>query len=162
MIVVGPHWWSVTIGYLQIASHYLSQDICHHIAAPKSLSSPTIRAYNRNSLQWRHNEHDNVSNHQPRDCLFNRLFRRKWKKTSKLRVTGLCVGNSPGTGEFPSQIASNPENVSIWWHHHVSLISVVTRSMRSINVCEYLIIKHCVPCHFLFVIRLINRTIEDL
>ena len=28
------------------------------------------------------------------------------------------VGNSPVTGEFPSQMASNPENVSIWWRHH--------------------------------------------
>ena len=35
-----------------------------------------------------------------------------------LRVTGLCVGNSPGTGEFPAQMASNAENVSIWWRHH--------------------------------------------
>ena len=48
----------------------------------------------------------------------NRLFRRRSKKTSKLRVTGLCVGNSPGTGEFPAQMASNVENVSIWWRHH--------------------------------------------
>ena len=30
----------------------------------------------------------------------------------------LCVGNSPGTIEFPAQMASNAENVSIWWHHH--------------------------------------------
>ena len=37
-----------------------------------------------------------ASNHQPHDCLFNRLFRRRSKKTSNLRVTGLCVGNSPG------------------------------------------------------------------
>ena len=35
------------------------------------------------------------------------------KKTSKLRVTGLCVGNSLLTGEFPAQRASNAENVSI-------------------------------------------------
>ena len=41
------------------------------------------------SLQWRHNGHDSVSNHQPHDCLLNRLFRRRSKKTSKLRVTGL-------------------------------------------------------------------------
>ena len=41
------------------------------------------------------------------------------KKTSKLRVTGLCVWNSPVTGEFPAQMASNAENVSIWWRHHV-------------------------------------------
>ena len=72
------------------------------------------------SLWWRHNDHDGVSNHQPHDCLLNRLFRRRSKKTSKLRVTGLCVGNSPGTGEFPAQRASNAENVSIWWRHHVT------------------------------------------
>ena len=40
------------------------------------------------------------------------------KKTSKLRVTGFCVGNSPVTGEFPAQRASNADNVSIWWRHH--------------------------------------------
>ena len=72
------------------------------------------------SLRWRHNDHAGVSNHQPHGCLLNRLFRRKSKKTSKLRVTGLCAGNSPGTGEFPAQMASYAENVSIWWRHHVS------------------------------------------
>ena len=71
------------------------------------------------SLQWRHNERDGVSNHQRLDCLFKRLFRRKTKKTSKLRVTGLCEGNSPVNGEFPAPRASNAENVPIWWRHHV-------------------------------------------
>ena len=71
------------------------------------------------ALHWRHNGRDSVSNHQPYDCLLNRLFRRRSKKTSKLCVTGLCAGNSPGTGEFPVQMASNAENVSIRWRHHV-------------------------------------------
>ena len=70
------------------------------------------------ALQWRHNDHDCVSNHQPHDCLLNLLFRRGSKKTSKLRVTGLCEGNPPVTGGFPSQRASDTENVSIWWRHH--------------------------------------------
>ena len=69
-------------------------------------------------LRWRHNDHAGVSNHQPRGCLLNRLFRRRSKKTSKLRVTGLCAGNSPGTGEFPAKMASYAENISIWWRHH--------------------------------------------
>ena len=69
-------------------------------------------------LQWRHNERDGVANHQHHDSLLYRLFRRISKKTSKLRVTGLCEGNSPVTGEFPAQKASNAENVSIWWCHH--------------------------------------------
>ena len=69
-------------------------------------------------LQWRHNGRDCVSNHQPHQCLLNHLFGCRSKKTSKLRVTGLCAGNSPGTGEFPAQMASYAENVSIWWRHH--------------------------------------------
>ena len=70
------------------------------------------------ALRWRHNDHAVVSNHQPHGCLLNRLFRRRSKKTSKLRVTGLCRGNSPGTGEFRAQMASYAENASIWWRHH--------------------------------------------
>ena len=71
------------------------------------------------SLQWRHNGRDSVSNHQPHDIFLNRLFRHRSKKTSKLRVTGLCAGNSPEADDFPAQMASNAENVSIWWRHHV-------------------------------------------
>ena len=52
-----------------------------------------------------YNEPDGVSNHQPHDCLLNRLFRRRSNKTPKLRVTGLCR-------------ASYAENVTIWWRHH--------------------------------------------
>ena len=85
-------------------------------------SHPTVWSNPWNgSLQWRHNGCDGVSNHHPYDCLLNRLFRRRSKKTSKLHVTGLCVGNSPVTDEFPAQRASNAENVSIWWRHHDEL-----------------------------------------
>ena len=67
------------------------------------------------SLHWRQNDHGGISNHQPHDCLLNRLFRLRSKKTSKLSVTGLC----PGPGEFPAQRASYAENVFIWWRHHM-------------------------------------------
>ena len=91
----------------------------------------------RITLRWRHNERDSVSNHQPHDYLLNRLFRRRLKKSSKLRVTGLCVGNSPGTGEFPAQMASYAENVSIWWRHHDMANPVINnlkdRCIRSIH-----------------------------
>ena len=50
--------------------------------------------------------------------LLNRLFKLRSKKTSKLLVTGFCAGNSPVTGEFPAQMASDAENISIWWRHH--------------------------------------------
>ena len=45
-------------------------------------------------------------------------FYSRSKKTSKIRVTGLCVVNSPVTSEFPAQKANNSENFSIWWRHH--------------------------------------------
>ena len=65
------------------------------------------------SLQWCHNGHDGVSNHQHHHCLLNRLIRRRSKKIWKLCITGLCVVNSPVTGDFPTHMASNTENVSI-------------------------------------------------
>ena len=93
------------------------------------------------SLHWRHNGRDSVSNHQPHDCLLNRLFRRRSKKTSKLRVTGLCERNSPLTGDIPAQKASNAETFSLddvimfscWmiqWHYPGMLLQssgVITR-----------------------------------
>ena len=66
-------------------------------------------------LQWRHNERDRVSTHRRLDCLLNRLFRRRSKKT--VCVIGIYEGNPPMTGWFPSQRASDAENVSIWWCH---------------------------------------------
>ena len=68
-------------------------------------------------LQMRHK--DEVSNHVRLDCLFNRLIRRRPKKTSKLRITGFCRKMVPPvTGGFPSQRSSDAENVSIWCRHH--------------------------------------------
>ena len=53
------------------------------------------------TLLWRHNGCSSVSNHQPHDCLLNRLLRRRSKKTSKLRVTGFCAGNHRGPVNSP-------------------------------------------------------------
>ena len=76
-------------------------------------------------LQWRHNEHDCVSNHQPHHCLLSRPFIRAQikgniKAPRHWLLCGEFTGPSPGTGEFPAQMASNAENVSIWWRHHAS------------------------------------------
>ena len=65
---------------------------------------PGKQLQNGETLRWRHNWHGSVSNHQHHHCLLNRLVRRRSKKTS--------------TGEFPTQMASNVENVSISWCHH--------------------------------------------
>ena len=117
---------------LQIMSHCLRKSVigmyllwwCHlemlRIPGIDNCSQPHKNSM-ISTLQWRHNGRDSVSNHQPRKCLLSRLIRRRSKKTSKLRVTDLCVGNSTETGEFPAQMASNAKNVSIWWRHHEKL-----------------------------------------
>ena len=84
-------------------------------------------------LRWRHNGRDGVSNHQPHHCLLNRLFGRRSKKTSKFRVAGLYAGNSPVTGEFPAHMASDAENVSIWWRHHAYSTFVYVPSNTTLN-----------------------------
>ena len=68
-------------------------------------------------LQWRHNEHDGVSNHQPHDCLLNGLFRRRSKVTSKLRITGLCAGNSPWLVNSPHKRPVTRKMLALWHHH---------------------------------------------
>ena len=75
-----------------------------------------------NSLQWRHNERHGISNRRRLDCLLNRLFRHRPKKTSQLHVTGLCEENPLVSGGFPPQRTSNAENASIWWRHHANKI----------------------------------------
>ena len=104
------------------------------------------------SLQWRHNECDGVSNHRHIDCLFNRLFRRRSNKTSKLRVTGLCDGNPSVTGRFPSQKVSNAEkipfdDVMMWLCQNVRHATLHFNVCNVIRLkCFILIFKYrCVP-----------------
>ena len=79
----------------------------HHgglLPIPRLRTAITVRGLHAHiSFLWRHNGHDGVSKHRPYDCLLNRFFSRRSKKTSTLGVTGLCEGNSPATGEFPAQ-----------------------------------------------------------
>ena len=101
---------------------------CHSPRAPISQASLKIvlqwicqgSLIKLSPLPWRHNEREGVSNHRRLDCVLNRLFRRRSKKTSKVRVTGLCERNAPVTGGFPSQRVCNVKNVSIWWRHYVN------------------------------------------
>ena len=101
--------------------------------------------------QWRHNERDGVSNHQPYDCLLSRLCRHK--KTLKLRVTGLCAGNSPVTDEFPVQRASNAENVSIWWRYHEPSFSLPCDHISQLELCCSHVQKRLITPQFLCYLR---------
>ena len=91
-------WWpqsvmshGITIIIMHTSSHQM------HSGNPHCLCN----TLDHKPLLWRHNGHSSVSNHQPHDCLHNRLFRRRSNQTSKLPVTGLCVGNSPGPVNSP-------------------------------------------------------------
>ena len=83
------------------------------------------------TLQLHHNGHDGVSNHQPYDCLLKRLFRRRSKKTSKLRVTGLCGGNSPVI--LRDLTLSQASYLNQWQHslHMKAALSLAWNGVRS-------------------------------
>ena len=100
-------------------SHYTT---CNSALALMRVCATCWSHYTLITSQWRHNEHDGVSNHQLHDCLLRHLFTRRSKKTSKVRVTGLCEGNSPVTVNSPHKGPVATENVSIWWHHHESIV----------------------------------------
>ena len=92
-----------------------------------------------------HNEGDGVSNHQRLVCFLNRLSRFRSKKTSKLRVTGYCERNPSVTGGFPSQRASNAENVSIWCRHHGESQTISMIQFRE-GTGHKMIIPRCILC----------------
>ena len=91
-------WYSL---YLSVCAVYHDWLFYRRLLIIVSQQVALVMIYWSKSLRWRHNELDGVSDHQPHGCLLNRLFRRWSKKTSKLRVTGLCVGNSPGPVNSP-------------------------------------------------------------
>ena len=62
---------------------------------------------------------------QPRHCLLNRLFRHR----SKLRVTSLWA-----------EMASDMENVSIWWRHHLFAPNLVLTDGIEICICKFYVV----------------------
>ena len=90
--LVAIHWTTVPVLYCKVKS---LDSFEYRAPADFTTMCPIF------TLRWNHNERNGVSNHQPHDCLLNRLFRRRSKKTSKLRVPGLCDGNSPGPVNSP-------------------------------------------------------------
>ena len=108
------------------------------------------------SLLWRHNELDSVSNHQPYDCLLNRLFRRRSNKTSKLRVTGLCVGNSPGPVNSPHK---GPVTRKMFPFDDVIMLS------KHLTLFQRLLLSHCsniVCLHATYVCRVLPYPVTSL
>ena len=105
------------------------------------------------ALQWRNHERDGVPNHQPHNCLFNSLFRRRSKKASKLRITWPCVR---GIHRWPDSLHKGPVMRKIFpfddvvmingllWHcvcsryMHIFIMCVIHIYERWVLFCIYL------------------------
>ena len=84
------------------------------------------------ALQWRYNQHDGVSNHQPHNCLLNHLLKRRSKKKHQSSASLAFVrGIHRWPVNSPTQKASNEENVSIWWRHHGCIIIILALLISS-------------------------------
>ena len=101
--------------WFKFCKNQIGWNVKYHRIRPYLCTHTTFRM---STLQWRHNERDVVWNHRRLDALLTHLFRRRSKNVSKLRIIGLCEGNPPVSGGFPSQRVSNTENYSISWRHH--------------------------------------------
>ena len=85
------HWFSIQYIMKYAPGFVLFCLVVVNLSALEDSNDPLTRIIQdciTGSLQWRHNESDGVSNHQPHGCLLNPLSRRRSKKTSKLRDTG--------------------------------------------------------------------------
>ena len=101
---------------------------------PQEIKPPN--AYHIMTLQWHNNGHNGVSNHQQLDSLSNYLLWPTSKKHQGSVLLALWEGNSPVTGEFPTQRASNAEKASIWWRHHK--MGHIETSVRLLNKLQIL------------------------
>ena len=81
------------------------------------------------TLQWRHNERDDVSNHRCLVYLLNRLFRRRSKNTSNPESLAFVRGihrwpvDSPHKGLVTRKIFPFDDSIIIFNEHIISLIS---------------------------------------
>ena len=122
------HCWSTALNFSYRLTGAVPYQITHQDSATPMWSQAPM------SLQWCHNECIGISNHQHLDCLLSRFFRHRSKKTSKLCVTGLYEGNSPVTGEFPAQRASNAENDDV----NMVMITVTYHEQQGVSTyCQF-------------------------
>ena len=118
-------WLMIHLSCRKSVTWQVSDDVIYW---PNWLSSSYGTNMNR-LLQWRHNGRDGVSNHQPHQCLLNRLLRRS-KKTSKFRAIGLCVGNSPVNSPHKCVVRTVEMTVS---HQSLGLKAVQSQSSYGIQ-----------------------------
>ena len=110
-ILIVVIYFKVLLGAIYVSGHRVETGLALFFVTEQKKSAWQLFIRNHCAARW--------GLKSPASRLFAQLFiRAQIKKTSKLRVTSLCVGNSPVTDWFPAQKASNAENGAIWWRHH--------------------------------------------
>ena len=114
-IVMGSHYFLITA--YAFATYRLRYELM-----PFPYACPYSCAYHLSALQWCHNGRLNMASQiTSLTIVYSTVYSGADQRKYQICVTGLWAGKSPVTGEFPSQRASNAENVSIWWRHHASV-----------------------------------------
>ena len=85
--------------------------------------------------QWRHNERDRVASQITSltivySTVYSGVDQRKHQRSALLAFVRRI--HPSVTGEFPAQKASNAENISIWWRHHIYDLANLTNVSESI------------------------------
>ena len=102
-----------------------SWDIAHS-TFKLEISRSRSRPKSTQTLEWRHNERDGVSNHQPHDCLLNRLFRRRCRKHQSSTSLAFMRGihhwpvNSPHKGPVTRNMFPFDDSISSVGDRHIS------------------------------------------
>ena len=118
ILMTCQHWFRKWLGAIRQQAIFLNQCGLRY-KVPFGISGPWL--HSDVIMRWHLKS--------PASRLFTQPCVQVQIKTSKLHVTGHCEGNSPVTGGFPTQRASNVENISIWWHQNDSACVCVWRML---------------------------------
>ena len=99
------------------------------------------------TLQWRHNGRDSVSNHQPHECLLNRLIRRRKHQSSASLAFVRGIHRGPVTRPVTRKMFSFDD--------------VIMKQLETFAV-QWRISLHLASCPNEFPWRLKSRTVTEL
>ena len=85
------------------------------------------------ALQWRHHEHDGVSNHRPYHCVLNRLFRPIWRKHQSSASLAFVRGIHRWPVNSPHKGPVTRKKSSVWWRHHGSWFEMYRTSILALQ-----------------------------
>ena len=119
----GPETWK-TFPWNDVIGTWNTQD-----RFTPCISTDTLNMLNISTFGGRHNGRDGASNHQPRDCLLNRLSDADQRKHQSSASLAFVWGIHRSPVNSPHKKASNAENVSVWWRYHEPPLHISQKKM---------------------------------